>query len=401
MQENVSTTASTKNIGWVKVTLLLVSSLTVMSGATIAASLPHIKELFASTPNADMLSRLVLTIPALFIALCAPVAGIIVDRYGRKKLLIASLLLYAVAGSSGLYLNTLTSILIGRALLGVAVAGIMTTAVTLISDYFQGSQRSSFMGLQAAFMGLGGVVFISAGGFLADIDWRFPFAIYLFSLLLIPIAYLYLPEPIRDSNKKQVSSTHSVKSNSSTIAFLFFIVALYMILFYMVPVQIPFLLNDSIKVSSTLAGLAISLLTFSSAVTSLFYTRIKAVLNFNAVYAIVFIIVATGYIFIWRSESYGMVLFALLIAGIGGGLFLPNINLHVMSLASPETRGRMASGITTAMFTGQFLSPLAVQPIEQQFTLSTAFLWAGVLMFLLAGVFIIVSLRKDETVASA
>ncbi len=139
----------------IKATLLLTSTLTVMSGATIAPSLPAMQEYFADVENSALLVRLVLTIPALFIAIGGLFAGQLVDRIGRKPLLIASTLIYGLAGGSGLILNSLGTILIGRALLGLSVAGVMTGVTTLIADYYTGQKRANFMGLQAAFMGLG------------------------------------------------------------------------------------------------------------------------------------------------------------------------------------------------------------------------------------------------------
>ena len=125
-----------------QITLLLASTLTVMAGATIAPGLPAMKAAFAAEENADFLVRLVLTLPALFIVLGAPLAGFLIDRFGRKRLLLFSAILYAAAGSSGFFLNSLMLILIGRALLGFAVAGIMTSVTTLIADYFTGVARA-------------------------------------------------------------------------------------------------------------------------------------------------------------------------------------------------------------------------------------------------------------------
>ena len=58
-----------------KITLLVVSSLTVMASATIAPALPAMHAAFSDLPNVDLLVRLVLTIPGLFIVLGAPAAG--------------------------------------------------------------------------------------------------------------------------------------------------------------------------------------------------------------------------------------------------------------------------------------------------------------------------------------
>jgi MFS family permease len=87
--------------------LLLASSLTVMAGATIAPALPQIEATFAGTPHVELLTRLVLTVTAIFTVVGSPLAGLFVDRFGRKPLLMVGLVLYAVAGTSGLYVDSL------------------------------------------------------------------------------------------------------------------------------------------------------------------------------------------------------------------------------------------------------------------------------------------------------
>jgi MFS family permease len=82
-----------------KTALLLVACLTVMSAATVAPALPQMAEAFGAAPNAELLSKLVLTAPAIAIALCAPFAGALVDRFGRVGILRASLVLYGFAGT--------------------------------------------------------------------------------------------------------------------------------------------------------------------------------------------------------------------------------------------------------------------------------------------------------------
>lgn len=57
------------NLLAVKATLLLVSTLTVMSNATITPSLPVMQEHFNNVDNVDYWVRLVLTAPSLFVAI--------------------------------------------------------------------------------------------------------------------------------------------------------------------------------------------------------------------------------------------------------------------------------------------------------------------------------------------
>lgn len=164
----------------VKATLLLVSSLTIMSMITISASLPDMTKTFELQPNGAALVKLTLSFPGLFIALSAIIAGIIIDKIGRLKLLGAALIFYAVGGSSGYWLDNIYLILAGRALLGICVGITMTVVTTLVADYYQGKARQKFAGLQIAIMSIGGIIFITLGGILADIGWRVPFLLYFF-----------------------------------------------------------------------------------------------------------------------------------------------------------------------------------------------------------------------------
>ena len=174
--------------------LLLASTLTVMAGAALAPALPTLQAVFADDPNAGFLTRQLLTVPALFIVLAAPLAGWLTDRMGRVRLATASLLLYVLAGCAGALLNDLPSILATRALLGVAVAGLMTSVTTLIADYFDGSERDAVYGRQGAFMSFGGVLFLVAGGLMVDLHWRASFLVYAAPLLLL-WSLARLPEP--------------------------------------------------------------------------------------------------------------------------------------------------------------------------------------------------------------
>lgn len=79
--------------------LMLGSSLTIMGAVMVAPILPKLGAEFGPLePRADLLVPLAVTGPALAIAVCAPLAGWLADRVGRKALLVIATLLYAVLG---------------------------------------------------------------------------------------------------------------------------------------------------------------------------------------------------------------------------------------------------------------------------------------------------------------
>jgi MFS family permease len=370
----------------VKATLLLSSSLTVMAGATIAPSLPAMRDYFAAIPNADYWVRLVLTVPALFIAIGAPFVGTLIDRFGRKPLLTLAVLLYGIAGTSGAVLSDIGMILLGRMLLGLSVAGIMTTATALIADYYMGATRAQFLGLQAAFMGLGGVVFLSLGGFLADINWRMPFLIYLLALLILPFVVFVLPESDRALNI-QSSGDSTTEVFPWRIAGLTYVAALLaQIVFYLIPVQLPFYLKQLVNANASQSGLAIAFATLFSAGSAIAYKQIKTRLSFMDIYTITFLSMAVGYFIISFSPTYVLVLVGLAIAGAGLGLLMPNMNVCLISVTPASFRGRVLGGLTTALFLGQFVSPILSQPLNAAVGLEVTYRLAGVLMLCMGAI---------------
>ena len=374
----------------IKATLLLTSTLTVMSGATIAPSLPAMQEYFADVENVELLVRLVLTIPALFIALSGAVVGQLVDRIGRKPLLIGSTLLYGIAGSSGFILNSLWMILIGRALLGISVAGVMTGVTTLIADYYTGHKRAKFMGLQAAFMGLGGVIFLSLGGLIADLNWRFPFLIYLSAWAILFLIVLTLYEPNFQKVDDRTSEAWQPSQTSMPIgvlAMIYSFALFYMVAFYLIPVQLPFYLKNLSNSSASVSGLALAASTLASAIASLRYGFVKEHLEFVSIVITAFAITAVGYLLIGVAGSYQIVLLGLIIAGFGFGLLLPNLNVWLSSIIPDALRGRALGGLTVFFFLGQFLSPIISYPVTDRIGLGRTYSLTGILMLSVAVVF--------------
>jgi MFS family permease len=82
-------------------TLMASSMIAIIGTTAIAASLPGMSDAYALTPNGRFLVNVALTLPALSIALFAPLMGLVIDRWGRKKIFIASLVLYGLSGTAG------------------------------------------------------------------------------------------------------------------------------------------------------------------------------------------------------------------------------------------------------------------------------------------------------------
>ncbi|MEX2565599.1 MAG: MFS transporter [Cyclobacteriaceae bacterium] len=380
-----------ENKKWeLKLTLLSVSSLTVMSVITISPALPQMAIAFADVENAEFFVKLALTLPALMIAIFSPITGHLIDRHGRLGILRLSLILYAISGVAGYFLNDLYHILISRAVLGISVGMSMTIVITLIADYFEGMERQKFVGLQIAFMSLGGILFIGLGGILADFGWRYPFLIYLSSLVVLPfsIKFLHVPEV-----EKRKQANLNVKAPG--IMWMLFINTMLMwIIFFLIPVQIPFHLKAIGVEKNWLIGAAIAMSTAFSAVSSFSYSRIKDRFSFLPVFSMGYLLLAVGFICISISNTFVWVVIAMMLSGLGMGMMIPNTNMWVMKIAPPEIRGKEIGKLTTFWFIGQFLSPIIISPVLNMLSLSSTFMLASGFLFMMSIGFLIFHISK-------
>jgi len=155
------------------------------------------------------------------------------------------------------------------------------------------------------------------------------------------------------------------------------------ILFFIIPIQIPFYLKDIGVQSNSMIGIAIASSTFFSAIAAISYSKIKDKFSFAQVFALGYFLMAIAYVLIAMGNSYTMVMLGMLFGGLGMGIMIPNANIWVMQLAPAEIRGKEIGRLTTFWFMGQFLSPLLLLPLLDFLTQSQLYYFiAGILLAL-------------------
>lgn len=339
------------------VALLGASCLTAMAATAITPSLPGVARAFSDLPNAEFLAQIALTLPALVIAVVAAPVGAFVDRIGARKVLLGCALLFALAGSAGLYAWSLPMLLASRALLGLAIAGMSTGTLALIGDLYSDDGRHHIVGLQGAAASFGGMVFLTLGGLLAAMNWRLPFATYLLSLPLLVLFLLFLPRKM-PKNPVSQQSTESQRVEWGMVILAYVSAFLGMILFYVIPVQLPFHLAAHGLTEPALTGYALSLCTFAGGVSATLYSRIRRHMSPPSIIALAFALVAVGQ-FLAVSGDYGAVLAGMAIAGTSTGLLLPTVNGLVLTSTPANKHGRFTGGVASALFLGQFAAPIS------------------------------------------
>lgn len=372
--------------------ILASATLTVMAGSIIAPVLNLMREGLGADPAS---AAIIITTHGILIALCSPLIGLIIDRVGVKRPFVLGLVLYGLAGASGLFITSYWVLIISRVFLGIAVAAIFTSLTVMILNLYEGVERNRVMGWRGSSNSFGGVIWPLLGGFLGRFSWHLPFAAYLVGIPLGILALFGVPEvhqeKIHDaSDGSKEGSVLQIFKKTRILFIIYGLMFLTNILLYAIVVFLPQLL-EKIDISNPFyIGLFISTTALSAGLTSLMYGKIKEKMSYKTIVVTALALWAVGFTTISQMSNSWIIGPSIALFGIGQGMVLPTAMVWVGESVPMSFRGRISSYLATFGYVGQFLSPIIFGPVVLSLGLNSVFLVAGgvcALLFLLFLVF--------------
>ncbi|KHL10025.1 UNVERIFIED_CONTAM: MFS transporter [Mumia flava] len=340
--------------------LMLISCLPVLGSVLLAPILPAMQDHFEGTPGADALVPVTLTVPALMVGLLAPFAGRFVDRFGRKRLLVIALVVYALFGTAPLWLDALPAIVATRAGVGITEAAIMTCCTTLIADYFSGRERDRWLGLQTVFTAVGATVFFAAGGALGAAGWQTPFWLYSVGAVFAALAAVLLlktaPSTAVGGPQERVTLP-PIPWDVLRVPVIFTLVG--GVVFYTPIVELPYALDDlGVEATAAIGGIA-AIASAGTAFGAFMFGRV-APRGTAVLLPVAAGLAGIGIVIIGVSPAVPLTAVGAVIGSAGTGLMLPTLLTWAISTLPFEQRGRGTGLWTSAFFIGQFFCPLIV-----------------------------------------
>jgi MFS family permease len=390
--------------GWILVSAAWLST---MANQVVAPILPRMTQHFSDQPSVELLISLAATLPALFVAILAIPAGILADRYGHKRLLFSTVLIYGLVGTAPLWLKTLPQIVVSRAFVGIAEAAIMTCSTALIGAYFIGNRRGRYLALQTGTAPIVAIICTWLGGTLGEANWRNAYMIYFFAFLLIPLTGFFLSEPISEHRADSASipspeaasqpfNWGRLMQNWGKLIGICLITVFAMTAFLVTIIQLGFVLTERGMDSPLLIGRWSSIALCANPIGALLFALIPW--RYVPKLTLSFLLLSCGFFIISLSSTWQFAVAGAVLANLGGGMILPTLITWALATISPEQRGRGTGAWQAASFLGQFLSPLLILGLKKLTgNLSTAILVYAILccVFGLTALFSTTRLRKQ------
>lgn len=161
--------------------------------------LPEMTGYFHTTPA---LASMSLTAGMIGLAAGQLFIGPLTDKYGRKRILIGSMLLFVVASLLCIFSGDIFMFNAMRVLQGLAGAGGIVIAKSMSADMYTGRELASFMALLGAINGIAPVCAPVVGGLMAGVtSWTGVFAVILAVGLVLMVCSMFLPETLQPANR--------------------------------------------------------------------------------------------------------------------------------------------------------------------------------------------------------
>lgn len=185
-----------------------------MAGSVTGAAIAAIAKDFPDTPISTV--QLLSTLPGLGALIITLIAGQMAMRISKKNLVLLGIALVTIGGLIPAFWNSsMVGLLTCSVILGMGVGFISTLNPMLLSQYFDGEERSTMMGINTGVTSLGSMILTGVGGYLGGENWRNLYWVFIVGILVFLLVLFFLPN---DKVENEAGKENTIHPKTSTLA---------------------------------------------------------------------------------------------------------------------------------------------------------------------------------------
>jgi ACDE family multidrug resistance protein len=340
------------------VLLFLASVVGVSATSLITSSLPDIVDAFDVPDSAAGLVLGASTVPGIVLAL---VVGLAADRFGRKVLLVPSLLLFGVAGTAAAFAPTFGIFLLLRAVQGAGSSALLNLTATVIGDHWEGTERASMIGRNTAFVTVSIAILPAIGGLLTDtLGFRGPF--YLFALAIplgLAIAWSVPETELGPSGRvaDQLAEAWRFVTTPRMLSIAATGVAVFVLLFGAELTVAPFHAEEVFGLSASSRGLLLGVPAVTATIVATILGRLIGRFGRSTLVVTGAVVYGTAFAVMGVAPAVWVFVIALLLVGSAEGFTIPVLQESTLAAADTGNRGIAVAVFGSAARLGQTIGP--------------------------------------------
>lgn len=337
---------------------------------------------FHGATDSILSAQFVITLAPIGMALAGLIAGLFVRTSNLRSTMFIALGVSTIAGLMPLVIHNYTLLLVTRFILGFSAVVADVAMTSVLAAYFTGGLRSKLIGFRQSISHVSTVITMLASGWLAQhYGWRASSLLFVIPGILLLLAFIAFDRPISAEQQKQEGAQLSLVQLLPLL-----LLSLIMALGHAMPhYQMPFLLKENGITDAELVSYVPALSAGVSILSALVFGFVYSRFGFATLVAAA-TLMGIGFIGSGLATSYEMILFFIVIEGVGAGWTMPFFLTRILDRVTTAQRNH-AVGLTLAsLFIGQFMNPFVTKPIRDAVGLHATFVVMGVALIAITGI---------------
>jgi DHA1 family multidrug resistance protein-like MFS transporter len=291
----------------------------------------------------------------------APFMGSLADRFGRRPMLLGSLMVYVIAYTGYLF-STSTGMFIGiRAAAGALTAGLAPATMGIIADIAPKDERARWIGILGGGTSVGIILGPLLGGFLYD-QWGYvaPFVVSAgIAFIALLVAFFMVPETHSQEGRRRDTlhnrrAAERIPASTPDVSFwaslprpllafgvLLFVNLSIIFAWFFIDPQLPFYVFEELGWTTAQYGMAVSGYGWASLFGQMVLGQLSDRYGRKLVLVLGLFLHSAQYVGLTLSKTPGIILLSFLIAGLGEALLVPAMNASILDITPEQHRARV------------------------------------------------------------
>lgn len=320
----------------------------------VSSSLTVIGAHFADASQNTIQS--LISIPCLVILPATLISGKLMDFMPKKILGIIGIVFFLIGGIVPAVMNSITSILVMRAVFGIGVGIVQSTTAALVAENFEGAEYESVQGQMTSFQFVGCAVMMFVGGWLGDRAWNLSFYVHAVAIISIILALICLPvvKPAKKASAEgEAVHKTTLTKGSWSWAFILFVLFLGV---QVLTVYMSYLLAEKGIGGASQSGLATAVSCIAGVIMGLLFGKLMGIAK-NLTFAIGCLMMALGYFICGMAGSIALVLIGCFVYGLAMATTMPAAFVATANSVDMYSAAMALSIATCMQNLAQFLAP--------------------------------------------